>query len=217
MFIGHHAVAFAGKRVAPRTSLGTLIAAASMLDLIWPTLVIAGIERFEIKPGITAFSPFDFTYYPWSHSLVMSIVWSFVFGALYFGVTKYGRGAVTVGVLVFSHWVLDFVSHRPDMPLWPGGTKVGLGLWSSVPGTLIVESLIYIAGVAIYLRTTRARDGMGAVLAWFLIIFLAVAYVASLTPPKPGTSPVAIAWGAQSVWLLVALGWWADRHRELRA
>ncbi|MGZ8797577.1 MAG: hypothetical protein ACXW2F_09535, partial [Thermoanaerobaculia bacterium] len=112
MFIGHDAAAFAGKRYAPRTSLGTLILAASLLDLIWPVLVIMGIERFEIRPGITAFSPFDFTYYPWSHSLVMSLVWSVLFGAAYYAVARHARGAVVAGVLVFSHWVLDFVSHR---------------------------------------------------------------------------------------------------------
>src|SRR6266545_7880417 len=161
MFIGHNAVAFAAKRTAPRTSLGTLTAAAVVLDLIWPVLVIAGIERFEIRAGVTAFSPFDFTYYPWSHSLLMSVVWSVVFGAIYFAITRYGRGAVIVGVAVFSHWVLDFITHRPDMPLYPGGPKVGLGLWNSVGGTVIVESAIYIGGVWIYLRSTRARDRLG--------------------------------------------------------
>ena len=214
MFIGHHAVAFAGKNAAPRTSLGTLIAAASLLDLIWPVLVIAGVERFEVRPGITAFSPFDFTYYPWSHSLVMSMVWSILFGAVYFAVTNYQRGAVIIGIAAFSHWVLDFISHRADMPLWFGGPRVGLGLWNSVPGTIAVESSMYIAGIWIYLRTTKARDRLGVVLTWFLIIFLAVAYVASMKPPGPGMSPVMIAWGALSVWLIVALAWWADRHRE---
>ena len=217
MFIGHDAVAFAGKKAAPRTSLGTLIAAACALDLVWPILLLLGIERFEIRPGITAFSPFDFTYYPWSHSLVMAVVWSVLFGAIYFAVTRYGRGAIVVGALVFSHWVLDFVSHRADMPLWPGGPKVGLGLWNSVAGTIFVEGLLYIAGVAIYLRVTRARDRMGSILAWVLILFLAVMYVASMKPPAPDTPHAAIAWGSQAVWLIVALGWWADRHREARA
>ena len=217
MFIGHDAAAFAGKRYAPRTSLGTLILAASLLDLIWPVLVIMGIERFEIRPGITAFSPFDFTDYPWSHSLVMSLLWSVLFAAVYYAVTRYERGAVVGGVLVFSHWVLDFVSHRPDLPLWPGGPKAGLGLWSSVPATIIVESLIYIAGVWVYLRTTRPRDRMGSVVAWSLIIFLAVMYVVSFKPPAPETPIKTIAWAAQAVWLLVAWGYWADRHREARA
>ncbi len=216
MFIGHNAVAFAAKRAAPRTSLGTLTAAAVLLDLIWPVLVILAVEHFQIRPGITAFSPFDFTYYPWSHSLVMSLVWSILFGALYFAVTRYGGGAVVVGLLVFSHWALDFIVHRPDLPLYPGGPKVGLGLWSSVAGTIIVESFLYIAGVWIYLRTTRAGDRLGNILAWVLIIFLAVVYVASMKPPAPETPPKAIAWGAQAVWLIIALAWWADRYREAR-
>jgi hypothetical protein len=216
MFIGHNAVAFAAKRGAPRTSLGTLTAAAVLLDLIWPVLVLLGIERFEIRPGVTAFSPFDFTYYPWSHSLLMSIVWSVLLGAIYFAITRYGRGAMIVGVLVFSHWVLDFIVHRPDLPLYPGGPKVGLGLWNSIGGTIIVESAIFIAGVWIYLRTTRARDRLGSILAWVLIIFLVVSYVASMKPPPPGTPPTTIAWVSESVWLIVALAWWADRHREAR-
>jgi hypothetical protein len=215
MFIGHNAVAFAAKRAAPRISLGTLTAAATFLDLIWPIFVLLGIEHFEIRPGITAFSPFDFTDYPWSHSLVMSVVWSVAFGGIYFAITRYGRGAVIIGVAVFSHWILDFITHRPDMPLYPGGPKVGLGLWNSVGGTVIIESALYIAGVWIYLRSTRARDRLGDILAWVLIIFLAVAYVASMKPPASET-PQTIAWGAQATWLIIALAWWTDRHREAR-
>jgi hypothetical protein len=217
MFIGHNALAFAAKRAAPRTSLGTLTAAATLLDLIWPVLVIAGIEHFSIHPGVTAFSPFDFEYYPWSHSLLMSVIWSVLFGAVYFAITRYGRGSIVVGALVFSHWALDFIVHRPDLPLYPGGPNVGLGLWNSVPGTIIVESAMYIAGVWIYLRSTRARDRLGSILAWVLIILLAVAYAASTKPPGPDMAPTQVAWGANVVWLIIALAWWADRHREARA
>jgi hypothetical protein len=214
MFIGHDAVAFAAKRIAPRTSLGTLVAAACMLDLIWPVLVLAHIERFEIRPGITVLSPFDFVHYPWSHSLAMAIVWGVVFGSAYFAMTRYLRGAVAVGGLVVSHWVLDVVTHRPDLPLWPGGPRVGLGLWNSYAGTLVAEFGCFAAGVWIYMRATRARDRVGRFAILSLVVFLAVMYIASLSPPPPETSITAIAWGAQAVWLLVLWAWWGDRHRD---
>ena len=115
MFIGHFAVAFAAKKVAPKVSLGTLVLAAVFLDVVWPVLVLLGIERFRIVPGFTANNPFDFVYYPWSHSLLMTIAWSLLIALGYFGLNRDRVGAVWVGILVASHWVLDFVSHRPDI------------------------------------------------------------------------------------------------------
>jgi len=215
MFIGHNAVAFAAKRAAPRTSLGTLTAAAMFLDLIWPVFVLAGIEEFEIRAGVTAFSPFDFTYYPWSHSLAVSLVWSFVFGALYFGITKYGRGAVVVGALVFSHWILDFIVHRPDLPLYPGGPKVGLGLWNSVAATVAVEVLMFAAGLWIYARATRARDAVGRRALPALVGFLLVIYLANIIgPPPPGVMAIVVAGIAGAV-VIVLWAWWIDRHRTV--
>src|SRR5215467_2937756 len=117
MFIGHFAVAFAAKKAAPKVSLGTLILAAAFLDVVWPVLVLLGVERFRIVPGFTAINPFDFTYYPWSHSLLMTMVWSAVFAFVYFAWSRDRSGAVWVALVVASHWVLDFVSHVPDMPL----------------------------------------------------------------------------------------------------
>ena len=104
------------------------------------------------------------------------------------------------------------------MPIFvTGGPKVGLGLWNSVAATIIVESLLYAAGVWVYMRTTRERDRMGVWLAWFLILFLAVMYVLSFKPPPADMSPVTIAWSAHATWLLIALAYWTDRHREVRA
>src|SRR4051794_2778630 len=142
MFIGHFALGFAAKRVTPHVSLAVLFGAAQLADLLWPFLVAVGLEQVRIDPGNTAFTPLDFISYPYSHSLVMLCVWAVVFAAIATTVTpKQLRGAVSshtksffvLAALVVSHWVLDVATHRPDMPLYPGGPKVGLGLWDSIP------------------------------------------------------------------------------------
>lgn len=138
-----------------------LIAAASLLDLLWPIFILLGWEQVSIEPGNTAFTPLNFVSYPISHSLVAALGWATLFALLYYGFTRYGAGAILIWVGVVSHWVLDFVSHRPNMPLYPGGPRFGLGLWNSTIATVIVEGLMYAIGVGIYFRVTRARDGDG--------------------------------------------------------
>jgi membrane-bound metal-dependent hydrolase YbcI (DUF457 family) len=214
MFIGHNGWGFASKRAAPRVSLGWLIAAPMFLDLIWPIFVLAGIEHVTITTNPpTPFLTLRFDSYPWSHSLLMSCIWGALFGAFYFMRTRDGRGGRVLAIGVVSHWLLDFFTHRPDMPLWPGGPKVGLELWYSMPATIIVEFLVYIAGVAVYLRTTRARDRVGVIGAWSLILFLAIAYIASIVGGAP-PSVTAMASGALIMWLIPFWAAWFDRHRD---
>lgn len=218
MFVGHFGVAFAAKRLAPRTSLGVLVAAAAFLDLVWPVLVLAGVEQVRIDPGNTAFTPLDFVHYPWTHSALLAAVWSLAFGGAVWAAARDRAGAVVGGLLVASHWVLDLVSHRPDLPLWPGGPKVGLGLWSSIVGTLAVEGSIFVAGVAIYLRATRARDRVGRWAFGGLVALLAAAYLSDRFGGPPPPSPAAVAWvGVAAGVLLVPWAHWADRHRAPRA
>jgi hypothetical protein len=214
MFLGHYAAGLAAKRLAPRTSLGATLFAAQLLDQIWPVLLLAGVERVRIVPGLMAASPFDFEHYPISHSLAMALVWGAVLGGLYFVLRRDARGAWVVGALVVSHWFLDLPMHRPDLPLWPGSdVKLGLGLWNSVPLTLLVELGLFAAGVAVYLRTTRARDRVGswglyALLALLLLIFLGSA---TGTPP-PSVRVLALT--SVNLWLFALWGFWVDRHRE---
>ncbi|HTP51236.1 MAG TPA: metal-dependent hydrolase [Anaeromyxobacteraceae bacterium] len=216
MFIGHLGLAFAAKRVAPRTSLGTLAAASQWVDLVWPLLLLLGVERVRIAPGATAVTPLDFEYYPFTHSLVAVLVWALAFGVAYQVVTRDRRGSATLAALVASHWVLDALTHRPDLPLVPGGSaRVGLGLWNSVPATVAVEGALFVAGVASYALFTRPRDRVGAVGLWSLVAFLAVAYAGNLFGSPPPSS-AAIGWVGLSMWLLVAWFAWVDRHR-LRA
>jgi membrane-bound metal-dependent hydrolase YbcI (DUF457 family) len=215
MFIGHHAAAFAAKPLAPRISLGTLFAATILLDLVWPILLILGIEHVRLAPGITAFTPFDFYDYPVTHSLVAALGWSIVLAVLYRLIARAeARATLVVGAAVFSHWVLDFVTHRPDLPLWPGGPKVGLGLWNSIPATIVVEVALFVAALVLYLRATRARDRTGAIALWTLVGFLGLIYVANIIgPPPPDVQ--AIGWAGLAQWLFVPWGYWIDRHREV--
>jgi hypothetical protein len=215
VFVGHFAVAFGAKRAVPAVSLGTLFVAAQLADLVWPVLVIAGVERVAVKPGLTVVTPLDFLYYPFSHSLLAAAAWALAFGAVYAGLRKAGArtGAVLAGVVI-SHWVLDALAHRPDMPLTTSAdsARVGLGLWNSLAGTLAVELLLFAAGLWLYTRATRARDRTGRVALWGLAGFLLAIYVANLFGPPPPSGMTA-AWSALAMWLLVAWGYWVDRHR----
>lgn len=217
MFLGHFAAAFGAKRLAPRTSLGALFAAAQLPDVVWPWLVLGGAERVTIAPGDTAFTPLRFDSYPVSHSLATVALWGAAFGAVHFWRRRRTADALVLAALVLSHWLLDFVSHRPDMPLWPGGPKLGLGLWNSVPATVLVELALFAAGLWLCASATRPRDGVGrrgfAGLAGLLLL-IAVGNV--LGPPPPSVE--AIGWvGAIGGLLFVALAAWVDRHREPRS
>lgn len=215
MFIGHNAVGFASKGVAPRTSLGWLMTAPILLDLLWPLFLLLGIEHVRIAPGNTKFTPLDFYDYPWSHSLLMSIVWGVLFAAVYFAKTRYTAGAVTLGCGVVSHWVLDFFTHGADMPLYPGGPKVGLGLWNHPMATMLIEGAMFIAGIAVYVRATRPRDRTGLFAMWGLVIMLAVIYAANAQGPPPPNVGMLIAL-AFAQYLIPIWAAWIDRHREAR-
>ena len=213
MFIGHYAVGFASKRAAPRTSLGWLMAAPLFLDILWPLFVLAGIEHVRIAPGDTAFTPLAFDWYPWSHSLLMTLVWAALFAFLYWQRTHYGRGAAVLALGVLSHWVLDAISHRPDLPLAPGsGVRVGLGLWNAPTATMIVEIGMFVAAVWLYARTTHARDGVGRWGFVAFVLFLLAAYGADrFSPPPPSVD--AIAYAAIALYVTPVWAGWFDRHR----
>lgn len=216
MFIGHFAVALACKKPAPRTSLGTFIMAAQLPDLLWPMFLVLGLERVQVAPGNTAVTPLAFIHYPYSHSLLAVVVWATVFSVAYKLIKKNSTGAVWIWLAVFSHWILDAATHRPDLPLYPGcSIFVGLGLWNSRGWTLIVEGGIFVLAVLIYLKTTRARDRAGIISFSALIVFLVSIYLGNLFgPPPPSVDVLKIS--GLGIWLLVAWGYWIDRHREGR-
>ncbi len=212
MFVGHFAVSLAAKKAAPKVSLGTTFMAAQLLDLIWPVLVLADVERVRVDHAATAFTPLAFESYPWSHSLGMSVIWSLLAFLFLKALKRSHLEAGVVAGLVLSHWLLDYLTHRPDMPLWFGESKMGLGLWNSVPATLAVELALFGAGIWLYLGATRRQTRRWGF--WGLIGFLLLVYFANAFAPKPplDTAPGAIAGPALALWLIVAWAYWVDRR-----
>jgi LexA-binding, inner membrane-associated putative hydrolase len=189
MFLGHFAAALVAGRAEPRLPLGTALLASELPDVIWPWLVLTGVEKVEIVPGDTVVTPLRFTHYPWSHSLAMVLVSGAALALLYRRAGRPARAAALVLVLAASHWVLDVISHRPDVPLVPfGGPLLGLGLWNSLGGTLLVEGGLFALGVYVFARGRRPRWSF-----WVLIATLAGLYFANLFgPPPPGTTAIAL-------------------------
>lgn len=215
MFLGHFAVGLAARRAAPQVSLATWFTAVQLVDLIWPLMLLLGLEHVRIVPGITAFTPLDFYDYPITHSLVGGVVWAALFGGLWYLTRRRGRfrsqgagpAAALIAACVLSHWVLDVLAHRPDVPVLPHGPYVGLGLWTSVPATLFVELTMFAAGLAIYAKSGGA--GARRVSFWLLVGFLLVAYFgAAFGPPPPDVRTVA--WSALALWVLIPWAWWAE-------
>jgi hypothetical protein len=217
MFIGHEAVGLAGRTKTPAISLGTWLFAVQFLDLLWPVFLLLGWEHVRIAPGITRANPLDFYDYPITHSLIGALGWSVVFGAGYLVLGRSApaerrRGALLLGAGVLSHWVLDLVVHRPDLPILPHGPYVGFGLWNFPLAEALVELILYGLGIAIYLRATRARDAVGRWGLWSLLVFLPAVWLSSLYGPPPPNAR-ALAWFALVAWIIPVWGWWADRHR----
>jgi len=211
MFIGHFAAGMMAKKVQPSISLATFFLAAQFLDLLWPTLLLLGVEHVVIAPGISKVTPLDFTDYPISHSLLLVIGWSLIFSIVYFLIRKNRNGSILLGVLVLSHWILDLVVHIPDLPLYPGDSpKVGLGLWNSTLLTILVEGIIFISGIWIYLKTKKALNQKVTAWFWSLVVFLLIIHVTNFVGPPP-PSVNAIAWAGHLQWLFIPWAWWADR------
>lgn len=214
MFIGHFGVGFGAKKIDTKPSLGTLFFAAQFIDLLWPILLLLGIEEVKIDPGNTVFTPLNFVYYPFTHSLAGVLFWGIVVGAGYYLIKKNSKTAVLLGALVVSHWVLDLLVHAPDLPIVPGlDVKIGLGLWNSFALTLIVELAIFAVGTFFYFQVTKAKNKKGNYGFWELIIFLLLIYFMNIfgsTPP----SVEAIAWVGNLQWIFVLWAYWVDRNRE---
>ena len=213
MFIGHYAVALATKKAVPNVSLGTLILSAQLADLIWPVLLLLGLEHVRIDPGNTALTPLDFYDYPISNSLIGSIFWSIIMGVIVYIFLKEFRTSLILGLVVFSHWILDFITHRPDLPLGPGiNLTFGLGLWNSVPGTIALELILFVIGIMLYTGVTSAKDKIGKYGFWSLMIVILLLYFGNIFgPPPPSASAIAVA--ANGAWLFIIWAYWADHHR----
>jgi hypothetical protein len=216
MFVGHFGVGLMAKKVDAKPSLGTLFFASQFIDLLWPLFLLLGLERVEIDPGNTAFTPLNFIYYPFTHSFFGVLIWAVLFGSFYYLIRKNIKTAFLMGGLVLSHWVLDLLTHRPDLLLIPGmDIKAGLGLWNSVTLTILIEGAIYVLGIWYYVRITKALNKTGKWAMWGLFAFLSVVYILNVFGPPPPTVE-SIAYAGLSMWLIVAWAYWIDGNRSTR-
>ncbi|PYO86755.1 MAG: hypothetical protein DMD58_16025 [Gemmatimonadetes bacterium] len=202
MFVGHYGVSFAAKRAEPAIPLWVLFIAVQLLDVLWAPFVLLGIEKVRIVPGFTASNPLDLYYMPYTHSLVAAIGWSVVAFLAYRLAVRSAppRAAAIVGLAVFSHWVLDFLVHRPDLPLYDNTAKVGLGLWNLPALALGLEALLLFGAMWLYLRHTARRTAMLA----FGVVMLAIqAYVFFGPPPASDKAAAATALIAYAVFAVV--------------
>jgi hypothetical protein len=211
MFLGHFAIGLAGRTLTPSVSLGTWVLAVQLVDLIWPVFLLSGLEHVRIVPGITRFTPLDFTHYPFTHSLAAGVVWALLLGLARPGALRQPRVAAMLAGGVLSHWCLDAVVHRPDLPVLPSGPYVGLGLWNNVAATLVIELALFVAGLMLYTRSRR--PGLSF---WLMIGALLVAYLgAGFGPPPPDVRT--LAYSALGVWLFVLWAWYLDRGARHQA
>jgi hypothetical protein len=213
MFIGHFGVGLAAKKVATEVNLGLLFVSCQLLDLIWPVLVLGGTETVAVDHAATEVTPLDFVHYPYSHSLVMTLIYSLVGFAITRGNFRSVRVGVVVGFTILSHWILDLITHRPDLPLFFGGEKFGLGLWNSPWGTLAVEVGIFLIGIFLYLQSATIFNRKRKLIFWSMIGFLSIIYIANIFGPKLplDTPPAAIAGPALAMWLIVIWAYYSDR------
>jgi hypothetical protein len=222
LFVGHYGVSFACKGVERQLPLWLLFLAVQFVDILWSILILLGIEKVRIVPGITATNPFDLYYMPYTHSLVAAIMWS----ALVYGgyrmlasspSARPDRPALLLALAVFSHWILDLLVHRPDLPLYDNAHKVGLGLWNYPMPTFALEAAILFGGMLIYMRSTKSESLIGKYgMPVFGIVLLVVHWI--LFFGAPAGSP-----NATAVLLLVlylgfaAVAAWLERKRQVRA
>ena len=217
MFIGHMGVAFGAKKYVPAISLGIFFIATQFIDLLWPILLLLGLEKVAVDIGNTVVTPLNFISYPISHSLLAVIVWSILVGGLYYLFKNEKRAAVILGAVVLSHWVLDLITHRPDLEIIPGTEfMAGFGLWNSLIGTIVVEGAIFGLGVFFYWKSTIAKNRKGELGLWGLVLFLVIVYFMNLFGPPP-ESAEAIPYVGFALWLLVIWAFWVDRNRESRS
>ena len=216
MFIGHYAVGLIGKKFAPQASLGALIAAPILLDLLWPIFLLLGWEHVSIVPNSNPFLRLQFDSYPISHGLVAVIGWATLYASVYFGLTRYIFGTVAIWLGVISHWVLDWIVHQPDLQLYARSRMFGLSLWNHRWLTIVIELTLFIIAIWTYQRQTRPKDKIGLYAFLAYVLFLLLAYAGAVFGPAP-PSVKKLALITLLTWLMIPWAWWFDRHREDRS
>lgn len=219
MFVGHYGPSLAAKAAKNSIPLWILFIAAQLLDVFWSVFVLLGIEKVHIAPGITATNPLDLYYMPYTHSLLGAMLWSIAAGVAYYVFRRaegWSAGAI-VGAAVLSHWVLDWLVHRPDLPLYDNSFKVGLGLWNYPAFAFMLEIAVLFGGMSLYMKTTKAvaRSGRFGIVIFGFVMLAVQAYVFFGPPP---TSDKAAATTALVSYLAFAgIAYWLEGKRAPRA
>jgi hypothetical protein len=214
MFVGHYGVSFAVKSVHKDIPLWMLFIAVQFIDVLWAIFILAGIEKVRITPRITATNPLDLYYMPYTHSLVAALFWS---GVGFIGYKYVGRaasyGAFLFAAAIFSHWVLDLIVHRPDLPLYDDTYKVGFGVWNYPAIALALEASLLFGGIVLYLRSSKSVSLAGKfgvpIFGALLLLLQAVVFFGS-----PPTSPSAAALTALLSYVVLAgVAYWLEKKR----
>lgn len=217
MLVGHFAVGLAAKRIEPVVSVGTLVLASMLADLLWCIFMIAGIEHVQFKPGMGAANYFDASDIAMSHSLLMDALWAGLLAAAYFPQRRSPRAAWAAWVIfgfVLSHWLLDWISHRQDMPLSPGVHRYfGLDLWGSIPAAVIIEGGFWLFAVILYSRATHSKNRTGFYAYWSVVALLTLVWYNNLAGPPPRDSRLVPITSFLFFSLVVAWAYWMNRVR----
>ena len=213
MLTGHLAIGFIGKRAEPKLSLGTLMFACLLSDLLWCVLMLAGIEHIRVKPGIMvspsmrALDVLEASEISYSHSLLMTAVWGGLLALLYFSRRRNLRASWVLFAAVLSHWFQDLISHPPDMPLLPGAGQqlFGFGLWNSIPATLAIEGSLWLVGILVYFRNVRPHSRGGLYVFWIGILILTAAWIGNISGPPP--ADISTIGFSSLTFFLLTIGW----------
>jgi len=215
MFVGHYGVSFAAKTMDQRLPLWALFIAVQLLDVIWAPFVLLGVEKVQIVPGITASSPLDLYYMPYTHSLLAAVLWSLAALLAYRawrGTPTEARGGLLLALAVFSHWVLDVVVHRPDLPLYDDTAKVGVGLWNRPVLAFVLEAALLLGSMGIYLRSRRR--GRASLIAFGLVMLAIQAFIFFGPPPSSDRAVAMTALASYGIFAGI-IAWWEHRQGGL--
>lgn len=219
MFVGHYSVSFFAKSLEKSIPLWVLFAAVQLVDIFWAIFVLTGVEKLRIVPNFTRSNAIDLYFMPYTHSLIGALGWSVTaFFPYYLWRGKQSSrpifAAVLVGAAVFSHWILDFIVHTPDLPLYAETNKVGLGLWNLPEVSLPLELLLLVAGFWQYQRQTSAKSSAGKYAAGVFVGFLILLQIYSFFGPAPESVSGFAVLALVFYLIFVALAFWLEKLRS---
>ena len=220
MFVGHYSVSFALKKTDRNISLGMLFLAVQFVDILWAIFVLLGIEKVRITPGFTESNSLDLYYIPYTHSLPAAILWSLLLAGIFYfyhSANKESafRISAAMGLAVFSHFVIDLLVHKQDLPMIGNSFKIGFGLWDYRWYAFITETGILFAGFWLYLQATTGTGFSGKYGMWIYIAFLQMVNIINFFfNPPPTNSNIAAISALASYFALAAIAFWLDKKRN---